>query len=215
MGGWEGSKKVEPAPIVQPMTTTKVTIDALRPAESLQSAGVNADHVQSLAQLDENLPPISVHRETMHVIDGMRRLRAATLRRVSTVDVVFFESDETAALLLAVEANTAHGLPLTLADRQTTAQRIIAVRPEMSDLAISATAGLPPKAVGVIRRRDAIVAVQTNVGIGLDGRRLMVTFPRAGRPPKQILAENPNASLHEVTEAAGISPIPCGERVRR
>ncbi|MFC0432223.1 ParB/RepB/Spo0J family partition protein [Kutzneria buriramensis] len=197
---------VDLASVVQSTRITEVAIDALRPADSLRSAGVDAEHVQLLAQMDGNLPPICVHRETMRVVDGMHRLHAAMLRGDSTVDVVFFDGDETAALLLAVEANTTHGLPLTLADRQAAAERIIAACPAMSDRAIAATAGLSPKTIGAIRNRTSAGASQTDVRIGLDGRRRMVSGAEGRQAAQRILAESPNASLREVAKAAGISP---------
>jgi ParB-like chromosome segregation protein Spo0J len=196
----------ELATAVQPATTIEVVIDALRPADSLRSGGVDLAHVELLAQLGGPLPPIRVHRQTMRVIDGMHRLHAAVLRGNRTVDVVFFDGDETAAFLMAVEANTTHGLPLTLADRKAAAERIIAVCPAMSDRAIAATAGLSPKTVGVIRRRESTEAAPAEVRIGLDGRRRMVDGAEGRHTAQQILAERPNASLREIAEAAGVSP---------
>ena len=87
-------------------------IAKLRPSDSPRLAGQDTDHVRVLSQAD-SLPPIIVQRGTMRVIDGMHRLRAAQLRGEKQIAVRFFEGSDDLAFVLAVHANTAHGLPLT------------------------------------------------------------------------------------------------------
>ncbi|WP_368858328.1 ParB/RepB/Spo0J family partition protein [Nocardia alni] len=69
-----------------------------------------------MATLDETLPPIIVHRESWHVIDGVHRVRAAQLRGDSTILARLFDGGEADAFVLAVTSNTRHGLPLSSAD---------------------------------------------------------------------------------------------------
>ncbi len=79
----------------------------------------------------------------MRVIDGLHRMRAARLRGDQTIEVQYFTGDDDAAFLLAVEANTAHGLPLSLSERKAAAVRLIAMFPDRSNRSIAASAGSP------------------------------------------------------------------------
>ncbi|WP_214415751.1 ParB/RepB/Spo0J family partition protein [Sphaerisporangium fuscum] len=116
-----------------------VAVSDLLPADSPRLEGENPDHVRLLAESEEEFPPIVVHRPTMRVVDGMHRLRAAVLRGAERVRVLFIDGvDEADLFVLAVEANIAHGLPLTLADRRAAAARIVASKPQFSDRAIAA-----------------------------------------------------------------------------
>jgi len=48
--------------IVDEETQVLVPIESLVIGDSPRLAGINADHVRVLAEMDENLPPILVHR---------------------------------------------------------------------------------------------------------------------------------------------------------
>jgi hypothetical protein len=95
-----------------------VAINSLTLADSPRLAGENREHTMLLAGMDADLPPILVHQSTMRVIDGVHRVRAALLKGRTEIAVTFFDGDQDAAYLLAVRANLAHGLPLSLADRR-------------------------------------------------------------------------------------------------
>ena len=69
----------------------------------------------------------------MRVIDGTHRLRAALLRGVDVIDVLYFDGPDADAFVLAVELNHTHGLPLSRADRTAAAERIIGSHPDWSD----------------------------------------------------------------------------------
>src|SRR5258708_1297393 len=103
-----------------------VAIDALRPADSPRLTGENLEHTQVLAQLDAVLPPILVHRPTMRVIDGMHRFRAAVLNGQTTIEARFFDGPEELVFAIGVIANKAHGLPLSMTEREVAACRILA-----------------------------------------------------------------------------------------
>ena len=94
--------------------TTTVPITFLLPADSPRLSGEDMNHVHSLAETAQELPPIIVHRLTMRVIDGMHRLRAAQLHGHTEVEVKFFDGPESDTFLSAVQSNTRHGLPLSL-----------------------------------------------------------------------------------------------------
>lgn len=104
---------------------TSVLISDLVLGCSPRLVGENADHVRILTEVGAALPPILVHRQSMRVIDGLHRVRAACAKGERTICARFFDGTDNAAFILAVESNIAHGLPLTTADRKAAAARII------------------------------------------------------------------------------------------
>jgi hypothetical protein len=64
-----------------------VPLSRLVTGDSPRLCGENSSHARMLASLRDALPPISVHRPTMRVIDGMHRLRAARLRGADKIKV--------------------------------------------------------------------------------------------------------------------------------
>lgn len=188
-------------PIVQ------VRIDSLRGSDSPRLAGEDPGHLRALADLDGPLPPIVVHRQSMRVIDGMHRLRAAQLRGEKHVQARFFDGDEAACFVLAVEANVLHGLPLSLADRKVAAARILTSYPEWSDRRIATVAGLSARTVAAIREHRTSGARRLEaVRIGRDGRARPLDAARRRARASKLLADNPTASLRAIAREAGISP---------
>lgn len=182
-----------------------VSIDALVPADSPRLHGVDAAHAEALAEVDGELPPILVQRATMRVIDGMHRLDAARIRGETKICVKFFEGDEDEAFLLAVAANTRHGLPLTLADRRAAAARIIGLQADASDRWIAGIAGLAAKTVAAIRRDAHEASPAPARRLGRDGRVRPLNIAEGRRIASEVLASNPGASLRQVARDAGIS----------
>lgn len=183
-----------------------VALSELLPSDSPRLAGENAEHVRALADSDAELPPIVVHRPSMRVIDGMHRLHAAVLRGVETIDVRFIEdADGRDLFVLAVKANIAHGLPLTLADREAAAQRIVISHPQWSDRSIAAATGLAPRTVRAIRDRAGADIPQLNGRIGQDGRVRPLSSAEGRTRASEILAANPDVPLRQVAQQAGIS----------
>lgn len=182
-----------------------VPVDSLLDSDSPRIDGENGERVQMLAGLESPLPPILVHRETMRVIDGMHRLKAARLRGDHTIDVEFFEGGEVEAFALAVWLNITHGLPLSQADRTAAAQRILRARPYWSDRRIAANAGLAAGTVAAIRRRSTGQNEQLNTRVGRDGRVRPLQATEGRLRASQVIAANPGASLREIAEQAGIA----------
>ncbi|MFD6939503.1 transcriptional regulator [Streptomyces goshikiensis] len=149
------------------------------------------------------------------MIDGMHRLLAAYIRGQETIDVQFFEGSPEDAFLRSVEANVAHGLPLSLADRRTAASRIIASHPQMSDRAIARASGLGSKAVAVIRRRSTAAEAQLNTRVGRDGRVRPLNSAEGRQRAAEVITQNPEASLREIARLAGISPATASDVRRR
>jgi ParB-like chromosome segregation protein Spo0J len=168
--------------------------------------GENLEHINALAEPETRLPPIIVHRSTMRVIDGMHRVRAAVLRGSDTIEVLFFDGDDEDAFVLAVKANTTHGLPLSMAERRLAALRIMRSYPQWSDRATASATGLSHKTVAGIRRRASGDIPQLDSRIGRDGRARPVRIAEARERASQLISDNPRASLREIAAAAGISP---------
>ncbi|MFI9588362.1 hypothetical protein ACIHCQ_42790 [Streptomyces sp. NPDC052236] len=142
----------------------------------------------------------------MRVVDGIHRLRAAILRGDEFVDVKFFDGTEADAFVMAVELNSTHGLPLSLADRKAAAARIMSTHPQWSDRRIARTVGLSANTVGAIRRRSTLQNEQLNARVGSDGRVRPCNGAEGRQLAGDLMRANPEASLREVAKAAGISP---------
>lgn len=193
-----------------PGLTQVVAIGSLRPADSPRVRGEDAGHARALRDNLTDLPAILVNRRTMRVIDGMHRLRAARLAGAATIRAELIEVDERTAFLIAVKANTRYGLPLSLADREAAAERIVSWYPHWSDRAIAVIAGLAPATVGAIRARSTVQPAQLNIGpantrLGRDGRVRPVSALDGRRRASEIIAARPDAPLREVARQAGIS----------
>jgi ParB-like chromosome segregation protein Spo0J len=181
-----------------------VPIGSLRITGSPRSAGESAEHIRMLADVPAELPPIIVHRRSMRVLDGAHRLRAAQLRGQQEIAVRFFDGDDNDAFVLAVHANVAHGMPLSLADRKVAAARIVASHPHWSDRMIARAAGLSAATVARIRLSRAETDPPTR--IGHDGKVRPVNGPERRRLARSLLLTEPTLSLREVARRVGISP---------
>jgi ParB-like chromosome segregation protein Spo0J len=186
-------------------TPVLVDIEMLKLWDSPRLDGEDPAHVRLLVEVEDELPPILVHRQTMCVIDGRHRLRAAALRGDATIAVRFFDGDENEAFILGVTANITHGLPLSLADRRAAAARIIEVHGEWSDRAIAAMSGLSADTVGVIRKRSTGGSRQLGTRVGRDGKMRPVDPSQGRLRAGEMFAASPQASLREVARAAGIA----------
>ncbi|MET0493487.1 MAG: ParB N-terminal domain-containing protein [Actinoplanes sp.] len=183
-----------------------VEVGALTLADSPRSSGANLEHVEALAEVVNALPPIVVHRATMRVIDGLHRVKAAISRGQQTIQVRFFDGDESEAFVLAVRLNVAHGLPLALADRKRAAERIMQSHPQWSDRRVAKVTGTSPVTVAEVRKRVIGASSVTGSRIGQDGRVRPLDGSTGRRLAGQLMRENPNLSLRQVARAAAISP---------
>lgn len=184
----------------------RVPIRSLQSADSPRINGEDSQHINMLVQADTPLPPILVQRGTMRVIDGMHRLRAAMLLGDETIEVRFFDGTDADAFIAGVKANTEHGLPLTLADREAAASRIIALYPEYSDRWIADISGLAPGTVSIVRRRLTDRDVLAKKRRGRDGRMRPLDGTDGRRMAIRKIAEHPDASLREIARMVGVSP---------
>jgi ParB-like chromosome segregation protein Spo0J len=186
--------------------TTRVPVNDLVLSNWLRVKGEDIKHVRVLAEVEDQLPPIVVHRATMQVIDGMHRVRAAMLSGAAYIEALLFDGAEDEAFVLAVRLNVAHGLPLSRADRVAAVVRIIYSNPQWSDRAIARAAGLSDKTVASIRRRASAEIPQLPQRVGRDGRVRPVSPAIGRRMASDLIAQNPDAPIREIATRAGISP---------
>jgi ParB-like chromosome segregation protein Spo0J len=162
-----------------------------------------------LANVQGPLPPITVRRSTMQVIDGRHRIRAAIMNGRSEIDARLVDCDEGMAFALAVSENIAHGLPLSLADRRAAALSIIAYHPRWSDRVVAVQAGLSDKTISALRTAGAPVndgSQEAEARLGMDGRLRPLNTAAMRRKAAQMLTERPEAALREVARSTGLSP---------
>ncbi|MCP2342071.1 ParB/RepB/Spo0J family partition protein [Actinomadura rupiterrae] len=184
----------------------EVEISRLALIDSPRMAGEDPEHVQVLAAVQDRLPPIIVHRQTMRVIDGFHRVRAADARGQRTIPVRFFDGPLADAFVLAVEANVTHGLPLSTVDRKQAAGRILASHPTWSDRRIAAVTGIAPATVAGLRKATPITREVASPRIGKDGKVRPPNATDGRRKASELIAANPEMSLRQIARLSGISP---------
>lgn len=197
---------------------TLVPISTLLTGNSPRLSGEDQAHTHMLAEMDKDLPPILVHRQSMRVVDGMHRLRVAISRGADTIAVRFFEGSEEDAFVCAVQANVTHGLPLTRADREAAAVRILTSHPRWSDRRVAAVAGLSAQTIAMLRQRPTDEDGQLDTRVGRDGRVRPLDSSRGREIAGMLIKARPDASLREIAKESGISPETARdvrERVRR
>ncbi|MFF2409986.1 ParB N-terminal domain-containing protein [Streptomyces sp. NPDC058092] len=157
-----------------------VRLDSLKPADSSSIDGEQHWHISKLSH-QIGLPPITVHRQSMRIIDGMHRIRAAELRGKECIAARFFDGSGEDAFVIAVKLNSDHGLPLSPTDRSAAALRIIESHPQWSDRPIAAGTGPAATTVAALRRRASRGrCVQLSKRVGRDGRSRPLRGPHKG-----------------------------------
>ncbi|MET9966108.1 hypothetical protein ABZZ80_09415 [Streptomyces sp. NPDC006356] len=184
----------------------QVPVRALLPGDSPRIAGESPAHLTLLAETTEPLPPITVHRPTMRVIDGMHRLRVAAEQGKDLIPAQFFDGSEQDAFALSVQRNTRHGLPLSTADRTAAAKRILVSHPEWSDRMVASITGLSTKTVRTLRRGETGRIPEAAARLGRDGRLRPVDSSAGRLRASELIRANPEASLRAIAGEAGISP---------
>lgn len=183
-----------------------VPIETLTVSSTPRVDGEDLAYARALAEAGAALPPILVHRATMQVVDGVHRLRAARIRGADCVEVRFFDGTEAESFPLSVAINVAQGRPLSSTDRTAAVTRILASHPHWSDRGVAAIVGLSPQKVGHIRRRTLDPARQVPSRLGRDGRARPLNSARARTLAGELIRANPEASLRQIGQQAGLSP---------
>ncbi|MEV6997459.1 winged helix-turn-helix transcriptional regulator [Streptomyces sp. NPDC093982] len=183
-----------------------VALRDLAVAGSPRSTLESPDYIRQLAELNGPLPPIVVHHDSMTVLDGIHRFRAAQAQGRTHIDARFFEGGTAEGRLLAVALNVRHGRPLSLEERMAAARHILTCHPDWADRSVAAVAGLSPKKAADVRRDlfgDTTVSVSR---VGRDGRARPLDSSQGRTLAAELLSRNPGASLRQIAKEAGISP---------
>jgi uncharacterized protein YerC len=188
------------------LPTVVLSISSLLLDESPRHGGENGEHVRVLAESEEQLPPIVVHGQSMRVIDGIHRVRAAVRRGKKEIEAKLYHGTHDDAFVLAVRMNIAHGLPLTRADRTAAAVRIIGSHPQWSNRMIATATGLSAGTIGKVRRRSTAQNAQSTTRVGKDGRVRPIDSAAGRLKVGELLAEKPTASIRVIAKEAGVSP---------
>lgn len=177
-----------------------VELDDLVEGGSPRAAGVDEGHVGVLAEVLDSVPPICVHRETLRVIDGAHRVRAARALGRTRLPARLLDGGMADAFVEGVRANTAHGLPLRRSDRKAAAATILRTHPHWSDRMIAEVVGLAARTVAAMRTDDRVART------GRDGKVRPIDPAERNRAAARLLADNPELSLRQVARRVGISP---------
>ncbi|MGH3694293.1 MAG: ParB N-terminal domain-containing protein [Pseudonocardiaceae bacterium] len=199
LAGWDSIKLDRLPAVVLP-------ISSLRLDDSPRQGGENEDHVRVLADSEEQLPPIIVHGQSMRVIDGLHRIRAAALRGEKKIAAKIYHGSHADAFVLAVRMNITHGLPLTRSDRTRAAVRIIGSYPQWSNRMIATVAGLSAGTIAKLRQRSTAQNTQSTSRIGKDGRARPLNSAAGRLRAVALLNQTPTAPIRAIAEAAGVSP---------
>jgi hypothetical protein len=178
-----------------------VPVGKLTDGLSPRTTPCSEEHVKLLGESLDDLPPILVHQATMAIIDGVHRLEAFRRAGRVTIAAVLFSGSQDDAIVLAVEANVRHGLPLSLPDRRRAATQILAAFPDRSDRSIAKVTGLSHTTVAALRasRIASSVDLGHNRGRGIDTQERRRRIIAAA-------SEHPNATIREIARHAGAAP---------
>jgi transposase-like protein len=188
------------------LPTVVLSINSLIFDDSPRQGGESDEHIRVLAESEQPLPPIVVHGQSMRVIDGIHRIRAAVMRGEEELEAKIYHGTDDEAFVLAVRLNIAHGLPLTREDRMAAVVRIIGSHPQWSNRMVATATGLSAGTVGKVRRRSSVQNAQSATRVGKDGRVRPIDSSMGRLKAGELLAENPAASVRAVAKEAGVSP---------
>jgi hypothetical protein len=186
-------------------STAEVEIATLRSGILVRFAGEDVEHAKSLAHRLDDCPPILVERNTATVIDGAHRVLAARLLGPQTIRVRYFTGTREEAYAEAVKANVSHGKPLTLAEREAAAKKLLEMHCDWSNRLVAHVCGLSDKTVGRVRKTSAEVP-QSSARIGRDGRQRPVDTRLLRDEIATALRAQPDANPGDVARSLKTSP---------
>lgn len=195
----------------------QVTLASLQRGHSPRLDSHSKDHVAHWRAAFEG-PPIIVHRSTMQIIDGARRVAAALRQHKETIAVQFFDGSIAAAFVLAVVSNdVTHGLPLTLQDRKAAAARIFGTYPDWSDRMIASITGLTHPTIATIRRNLSTgKTFQLRRRLSRDGKTRPAAPNKSDRGAQKQISTSHSAGVAQSTGLPERSAdAVCGVRARR
>jgi len=134
------------------LSTDRIVVD---PDLQPRVGGLDPDHVRLLQECPEAWPPLVVVEDGGYLlVDGFHRYAAAQNLGIEVLVADVREMPADGDLrALAFILNTAHGRPLTLADRRTEAGRLLTADPVVSNLEVARRTALSPTTVAAIREQ--------------------------------------------------------------
>ncbi len=203
-----GTRIYDSADVIDRLPVRYMPLSRLEPGVFVRGAGTDPAHVQMLAEAASSaaLPAILVQESSSRIVDGMHRFEAAKLRGEEGIQVRLIDCTDEDAFILAVKANTWHGLPLSRADRMAGARQIVEWHPDWSDRAIGAATGLSAKTIAGIRRHSPADGQRLGKRLGRDGKRRPLTAAEGRRRAAEYIAGHPDASLREIAREADVAP---------
>jgi len=168
-------------------------------------AGEDVEHARSLAHRLDDCPPILVDRSTATVIDGAHRVLAARILGRTTISVRYFTGTREEAFVEAVKANVSHGKPLTLAERESAAAKLLEMHPEWSNRLVAHVCGLSDKTVGKLRATSEYATV-VSARVGRDGRHRPVDTRLLRNEIATALRAEPGAKAEDLARTLSTSP---------
>lgn len=197
----------DPLGMIENLPEVSVPVSSLVPGFHLRQGGTDAAHVRLLADTagSVELPAILVQKRGLHIIDGMHRLEVAKLRSERSIRARIVDCTDEEALILAVKSNTLHGLPLTRADRISSAKRILTAHPNWSDRAVARITGLSAKSIVSLRNSSSGEMQFGGKRLGRDGKRRPVMSGEGRRRAAEYIRAHPEASLREISRETDVS----------
>jgi hypothetical protein len=201
------TSKRDPLNMLEQLPEVSVPVGSLVPGFHLRQAGTDAAHVKLLADAASSakLPSILVQKCNSRIIDGMHRIEVAKLRGERNISVRIVDCTDEEALVLAVKSNTLHGLPLTRADRISSAKRILTSHPDWSDRAVAVITGLSARAIASLRTSATGDSQFYGKRLGRDGKRRPVIAGEGRRRAAEYINAHPEASLRQVARETDVS----------
>lgn len=195
------------AEFIDQLPVLNIRLSSLESGLFMRGTGTDPAHVRLLAEAasSNELPPILVQQGSSRVVDGMHRLEAARLRGAEYIRARLINCSDEDAFILAIKANTLHGLPLSRTDRVFGARRILAWHPDWSDRAIGAASGLSAKTIASLRRRSGEGAQHVGKRLGRDGKRRPVSSAEGRLRAAEYITARPEAPLREVARETNVS----------
>jgi ParB-like chromosome segregation protein Spo0J len=193
---------------VEQLPETSILLEMLVPGIQLRAGGTDLVHVRLLADAADaaQLPSILVQKSGYRIIDGKHRVEAAKLLGQSVISARVVDCTDAAALVLAMQANRLHGLPLTRVDRICGAKRVLASHPDWSDRAVASVAGLSAKSVASIRKSVTDEGMSAlGKRLGRDGKRHPIAPAEGRRRTVEYITAHPDAPLRQIAREADVS----------
>lgn len=197
----------DPMQMIEQLPEISVPIGSLVPGFHLRQEGTDSAHVRLLADAagSVELPSILVQKRGSRIIDGMHRIEVAKLRGEWNIAARIVDCTDDEALVVAIKSNTLHGLPLTRADRISSAKRILGAHVDWSDRAVAGITGLSAKAIASLRNSSVGDTQFDGKRLGRDGKRRPVMPAESRRRAAEYIHAHPEASLREVARETDVS----------